>query len=805
MLNAQSTTGVNVVPAQYSIYDGTALPGLRVTGATASMDTANVQFGGASLKLTATATTVTVTLGSSGYPLTLHPNWKWIASVYLKSSRGTINATLTTATPNGSYDGNVSGSFGTGWTRLYADHELTADAATTGTLTLTFTGVTVGDTLNLEAWQLEPVQGDTTLPSPFIITSPPRTWGQVVNDGNKPADGADVTAQNTALDTEHVNGVTSSTVQGNASTAIGQVTQLPVINGGFDIAPVGYGWTADAGSGWTIDTAGNTPGVGPNSAKHAGGAGSGAYRNAGLAACLPGQVYKAQGLIKAVGADGACWVYISWCNAAGGEIGSTVGNQVTGTTTAGSFVVGTAPAGTVYARTCLGVSGHTAGTYYVDNVLCSQYPSSVDEVPDGTSYARSVAGFHSETVDNANFQLPVDASGNVPGWHAFGPAVLSVDPGLPFEGTQSLRISGGAGASVFGAETNRKYVCSPGDVVSVSLQMFSVSGQIGRVQIRFYSPDGTSPGDADVASSGFNAWNAVKLTGTAPAGASYFTILAYNPNNNGGQTNIDRVRVSINDVRVAGSGAILGNQLNAPNSLTLNYGAARTTTALSATSAGVVNVNAFGVNMGGTTVNYNAVSNAVTGLTVGQTYQIYCRDPGGAGGTKTWYAVAGNQNAVLALGYDDAVLGGQVTIPSSGSSGGGGAGCPQVDEPVIRRASDGSGEVIRAGDVRAGDHIWLTRGRWGLVSYSEAKLQPGVRVVGHDGSAITCSASAPLETAEGPCVPADEVQGLVLWHRREGVMRIHDVIDLGDIWVQHITCEDDCFLVGDYSHHNMKP
>lgn len=79
---ASYVTGVNAVPTQYSVYDGVALPGLRIAGATASQDSTKVQFGTASLKLVATGPTITVELGSSGYPATIQSLWKWLGSVY---------------------------------------------------------------------------------------------------------------------------------------------------------------------------------------------------------------------------------------------------------------------------------------------------------------------------------------------------------------------------------------------------------------------------------------------------------------------------------------------------------------------------------------------------------------------------------------------------------------------------------------------------------------------------------------------------------------------------------------------------
>lgn len=808
---------------------------------------------------------------------------------------------------------------------------------------------------------------------------------------------------------------TANTANTSANTAVGQVTQLPVINGGFDIAPTGYGWTPDSGTGWITDTGSNSPGVQPNCARHTGTSSptTGAYRNNGLAPCQPGQTYKTQALIKAVGANGICYVYISWCNAAGGEIGTTIGNTVTGTTTAGSYAVGQAPAGTVFARTCLAYSGQTAGDYFVDNVVCTQYPSNIDEVPDGPINARTLAtrvnagnplidfsagyhlnknlsnvadaggryaaiqanadntasntsaltaslsnqtqdalangptygralntrlnsgnplidfaaGYHlnknidnladgvnhvrgvalstSEVVDNANFELPLNADGSVPGWKPFGTGQLYLYTAAPYQGSQSLQIN--CPAQYDGAESIRKYACTAGDVFLVKCALASNAGGYSKMQVRFYNGSGTAFSSVDTASSTF-AFQVLSATVTIPSGAVYFTIVFHNDNTGGGgvfyvdtvtvarlrsidsevsdgtifgrtvqsrlssgvpfidfaagihlNKNIDNVadgttfaRVSTNAVTggnidfaksgfanktvdnvgdgttyarikgtelssgvhklgVAGSGALLGNQLNAPNSLTLNYGASRTATAVTATSAGVVSINAFTFKMGGAAVSYNAVSNAVSGLTVGVTYQIYCHDAGGTGGTKTWYAVAGTQTDALSIS-DDVVIAGQVTIPSSGSSGGGGTGCPVVGAWVIRRTIDGPAWA-QAGDVVVGDELLLTSGDWGRVSHSRKVLQPCVQVRDENGFTLSCSSSAPLGRTDGSQVLAPDAEGELIESRTgmvKGSSRVAGVRDIGEQWVQHITCENDFYWVGDqtdrlFSHHNLKP
>lgn len=647
----------------------------------------------------------------------------------------------------------------------------------------------------------------------------------------------------------------ANNAQTTANTATGQVTQLPVINGGFDIAPTGYGWTPDASTGWTIDTAGNTPGVGPNSACHVGGTGNGAYRNNGLAACGPGQVYKAQGLIKAVGANGACWVFISWCNAGGGEISSTAGNQITGTITNGSYAVGTAPAGTVYARTCLAVASHTAGTYYVDNVLCSQYPNSIGEVPDGggryavnqvdgsglaiidfsqaghvnktidniadgTQFVRSmqqVASGAAWSIDNALFQQwDHGANTTVPGWIAQSGCNVSVNGSNQAYGQYCLDLVTTSGAGNW-ATSAKQFFVKPGDRLSLTGLINAVNGAGTNVAVLFYTAANVYISQIVTSTITAAAWTPVQASGVVPSNAAYARINLQSSGGGAYHSLFQFVQVTVNDVRVAGSGAVLGSQLNAPNSLTLNYGASRTATAVTATSAGAVSINAFTFKMGGASVTYSAVSNAVTGLTVGTTYQIYCHDSGGTGGTKTWFAVAGTQLDALSIA-DDVVIAGQVTIPSTGSSGGGGTGCPDENAWVLRADPDGVLDdwCVQAREVQVGHYLRLTDGRAGLVTHSERKASQRVRVVTTEGDrGLTCSTSAPLELfrGSGDCVLAPESGGRWVSIRFQGwagAALIGRAEDAGSGYVQHITCQNACFWTGDepdylFGHHNLKP
>lgn len=170
--DAANRTGVNVVPAAYAVYDAAALPALSINGASAALDGTKSQFGKASLKLTATAATVTVSF--TGNPIAINAYQRWIESVYIQSSRTSIAGTLAVVTPAASYPVDISGTLlPATWGRLYGDCSLVADNSTQATMTLTLTGCSVGDTFNLEGWQLEQAAGNTNLPSAFVNSAAP--------------------------------------------------------------------------------------------------------------------------------------------------------------------------------------------------------------------------------------------------------------------------------------------------------------------------------------------------------------------------------------------------------------------------------------------------------------------------------------------------------------------------------------------------------------------------------------------------------------------------------------------------------
>lgn len=616
--------------------------------------------------------------------------------------------------------------------------------------------------------------------------------------------------------------------QMTADTAAGQVSQLPVINGGFDMTPTGYGWAADPGSGWTIDTAGNTPGIGPNSAKHPGGAGGiQVYRNVGLAACQPGQVYKTQALIKAVGANGSCYVAISWCNAGGGEISTTPGNLVTGTTTAGSYAIGAAPAGTVYARTILVVNGHTIGTYYGDNVLCSQYPSSLDEVPDGAGKFGAIYNPATQTgiyqpgqnmipnpsgalgfsglpglafVGGAQQDMRVvtdDTLGNVgPEFACWFPGTGAVDQGFSlFVPCTVSPVTLSADLCIKAVATAAPYIelrflnSSGGEIDSaVRPRVTAVLGPMARYSVTQAAPSGT-----------VSIAVVVRFTGTLSANSVVtWRNLKLEVGSVATPFN-DAASQMGNNLTVPGSGYLIGDQRNLVSSITRNLGITRSATALTANAGGAVDINAHTIQMGGASVSYSAKSNAVTGLTTSASYYIYTRD-NYAGGSPTWLAGT-NQNTVNS--YDDAYNAGVVTIPTSGTSGGGEGGggigqCVAADmflrHGLTARRLAERWRWWRPCILRGQDGWHFVRRRPRVVQ------QHCCRITMADGSTLTCSLSTPVTVRTGESIMAPMVYGHDLF-TDSGWQRVIDVELLpGERDVVRISTGGHSFLAGTHPH-----
>lgn len=243
-------------------------------------------------------------------------------------------------------------------------------------------------------------------------------------------------------------------------------------------------------------------------------------------------------------------------------------------------------------------------------------------------------------------------------------------------------------------------------------------------------------------------------------------------------------------------------------------GGAITYTATAGTPATATLSVASGVlRVAGADVSYAASSVSITG-TNGATVPIhlYYQDFNLIGGSQTLYATTDYSALIQQSGN---VYAGTLDIvfPATGAPpGGGGGGAPCVSvEAWVLRVVEGVDMPTRAGAIIAGDRLRLASGGVGLVSYSEAKPAPCVRIHGASGYTLSCSVYAPLGRAGGGQVLAPDSCGveLVAFDGEFTADRVAMIAGIGQRMVQHITCENDFFLAGDsieflFSHHNIK-
>lgn len=532
-----------------------------------------------------------------------------------------------------------------------------------------------------------------------------------------------------------------------------------------------------------------------------------ALRNSGFGAVKQGHVISASALIRPSGGpDGSADVRISWRNASQAEISVDRGNQITNATGTGmSRVTAAAPAGAVYAHIEVGAYSHTVGYYAYTGCDWNYQPNSLDEVPNSATYLKSLARSQG-LVENGDFEVGDASTFPPPGWQAgsivVGGGVTSpgYDTSYQYSGSRALYFTAN---QYNGYESVRAYQVTPGDYYAIGGAVAGTGG-CAVFALYFLNASNGVTGSISITSpaSGFLYQTAV---GKVPAGSVSAKLVLANFVTGSHVVEFDALfmaRCSSYDtaLAIAGSGTVLGNQLNAPNSLTLNYGAVRSATALTASSTGAVSVNAFTYYMGAAAVNYSAVSNAVTGLTQGSSYYIYTRDPGGTGGTKTWSATT-NVNALLQT-YDDIVVAGQVTIPTSGSSGGGGGGLCVCDDMLVD-------EGLRAGDAQPGDEFdcldlptsGMTKFRRALEAV-ERSVTECVRLTTHRGAILECSTSTPFDLPGGGVEWAPRMLG------REvitdlGVEIVTSVDHIGKQSVSHIHLGGCSYAAGRDARHRI--
>ncbi len=259
-------------------------------------------------------------------------------------------------------------------------------------------------------------------------------------------------------------------------------------------------------------------------------------------------------------------------------------------------------------------------------------------------------------------------------------------------------------------------------------------------------------------------------------------------------------------LRIGGSGHRIGSQRNNVRSGTSAYGMVRSTTALSATSAGAISVNAHSVRYGSFSISYSAVTNAVTGLTQSTTYCVYCTDPDLTGGTKT-YSVAANPDAAMQIS-DDIYIVGQIMIPTSGSSSGGGGGGGGDPGDWCVDADSFLPDGTRAGDLAEGA---------ALPCYNNLPDAPGIvdlpvqrnaigeseclRMTTESGASIVASVTTPMTLRDGSLVMLPEMLGRqAIVYRPDGSFLWEIVVELqpgGVRRVAKISVRDQCYFAGE--------
>ena len=132
--DAPSGSGVNIIPAKFSFWNGVDYDFTTYDGtASINASSAFAYFKDNSLKLTATAANARTSLGtgSDDYNIPFTPNKRWIVSLYVSGSIASMDGQLHLRASSGTYHSlsfTTSGTIGE-WTRVSGAFDLSADAS----------------------------------------------------------------------------------------------------------------------------------------------------------------------------------------------------------------------------------------------------------------------------------------------------------------------------------------------------------------------------------------------------------------------------------------------------------------------------------------------------------------------------------------------------------------------------------------------------------------------------------------------------------------------------------------------------
>lgn len=563
----------------------------------------------------------------------------------------------------------------------------------------------------------------------------------------------------------------------------------PLVNNPFFITDL-TGWSSDQGT-WVYQSGTNGPVSGTSQYAYRAGSSANptdALRNSAKISVVPGTVVKGAANLRGSGADGTIAVRISWRDGTDAtEVGTTASGTLTGTFNSGATVVGTAPALAVYAHVEAIATNHTVGWYSADNFAASILADSLDQVPDGGTYGKTLNAYlngnkpvvnfadtihtnksldyipdgniriggiqyaDGETVDNANFEA--SSALPVPGWGSAGGGGLSYTPsGLQYAGSQSLHLY--CTGTESGARSTRIYKCTPGDVYLLRSAVIGSSYGVWYGCALFYT--GATPHSTKVffsVATGATSWAQYAGQIQVPSGADNF-VLAF-------IANVNSITCAVDDVA-------LSKVRPQSNLMPLTWAGVRSvlstspiTYSISGTTV-TFTVAAFTNYGGGNNPSYSASSGSkpqTAGTTV--TYYLYYRDPISAGGSQALYITTNVRDLAA---YPDIVNIGSasVTVNSggggTGGGGSGGGGFCVADEMFIR-------EGLRAGDAEIGDefdcidmptaagkHVRALRG----VSRGREEC---VRMITDDGCALVCSVSTPFDLRDGRTLDALRMLG----------------------------------------------